>query len=123
MGKEEAERADVKPEHRSLYFRIDNGKRNMQPPADKARWRKLVSAPPGNSTADEPEDWVQVATHWTMPTLFHSVTTEHLDLVIERARSGEYRDNPQSPDWIGHVVAEVVGLDLGRPEHGEDLRR
>jgi len=112
MNKEEAERADVKPEHRLLYFRIDNGKRNMQPPAEKADWRKLVAVPLGNSTSDDPEDWVQVATHWTMPALFHGVTTQHLDLVIARARSGEYRDSPQSPDWIGNVVAEVVGLDL-----------
>lgn len=114
MSKEEAESADVKPEHRWLYFRIDNGKRNMQPPPEKADWRKLISVPLGNATDDDPQDLVQVATHWTMPAAFDGVTTAHLDAVIARARSGEYRDSPQSPDWVGNVVAEVVGLDLAK---------
>jgi len=120
MNKEEAEGADVKPEHRLLYFRIDNGKRNMQPPAERADWRKLISVPLGNSTEDDPEDWVQVTTHWTMPTAFDGITTAHLDRVIEKTRSGSYRESPQSPDWIGHAVAEVIDVDL---EKNADRKR
>ena len=51
----------------------------MQPPADKATWRKLVSVPLGNATDDDPEDWVQVVTKWEMPGALDDVTTAHLD--------------------------------------------
>jgi hypothetical protein len=57
--------ASVESERR-LYFRIDNGKQNMRPPADKAEWRKLVSVGLENATQEDQEDWVGVATKWEM---------------------------------------------------------
>ena len=36
MSKADADNAGVAADQRSLYFRIDNGKVNMQPPAEKA---------------------------------------------------------------------------------------
>jgi hypothetical protein len=49
MSKTDAGNVGVAADQRSLYFRIDNGKTNMQPPAEKARWCKLVSVPLGNA--------------------------------------------------------------------------
>jgi hypothetical protein len=113
MSDNERQRANVLPEHRTLHFRIDNGKTNMQPPGEKAEWRKLVSVPLGNATNDEPEDWVGVVTKWEMPGALDGITTEHLDQVREMVRTRKYRaDSRASSAWVGQAVAEVLGLNL-----------
>jgi len=43
MTKEEAQGADIDPSQRGFYFRSDNGKANLTPPAERADWFKLVS--------------------------------------------------------------------------------
>jgi len=112
MSKPDAGNAGVEPNQRTLHFRIDNGKTNMQPPAENARWCKLVSVPLGNATGDEPEDWVQVATKWEMPGAFDGVTTAHLARVVAKVRAGEYRVDPRADQWVGKIVAEVLNLNL-----------
>jgi hypothetical protein len=62
MSKEEAEAAGVEERYRRAHFRIDNGKANLAPPMEKAEWRKFVSVPLGNGTADEAGDSIGVVT-------------------------------------------------------------
>lgn len=111
MTVEEAAGAGVKTEDRRRYFRVDDGKANMQPPADRAVWRKLVSVGLGNHTGLDPEDWIGVATAWVLPGAFDMVTTAHLDRVVALVREGEYRVDVQAKAWIGRAVADVLGLD------------
>jgi RecA-family ATPase len=54
MSKEEAESVSVKPDQRRRYFRVEDGKANMKPPAENIEWRKLVSVPLGNGTEEMP---------------------------------------------------------------------
>jgi len=112
MTDNEAQKAGIEPEPRKLHFRIDNGKANMQPPANKAEWRKLLSVGLENATPEDPEDWVGVATKWEMPSPFDGVSTADLYRVKNMIRVGDYRASPQSPNWVGHVVAEVLGLNI-----------
>ncbi len=112
MSKADADNVGVAADQRSLYFRIDNGKANMQPPAEKARWCKLVSVPLGNAVGDEPEDWVQVATKWEMPGAFDGVTTAHLAQVVAKVQAGEYRADLRAAAWVGKAVADVLELDI-----------
>jgi hypothetical protein len=117
MSKTDAGNVGVAADQRSLYFRIDNGKTNMQPPAEKARWCKLVSVPLGNAKQDFPEDWVQVATKWKMPGLLDGVTSAHLSQVIAKVRAnGKYRADPRATKWIGKLVADVLSVDLKEAE-------
>ena len=47
-----------------------------------------------------------------MPGVFEGVTTAHMTAVRAMAGEGAYRSDPQSADWIGKAVAEVLDLDL-----------
>src|SRR5262245_11544806 len=40
--------------------------------------------------------------------------------VREKARTGEWRKDSKSDEWIGHVVAEILGLDT---ENEDDLNK
>ena len=52
MTREEAEAAQIELDRRRFYFRLDNVKSNMAPPAIAAAWRCLVDVDLGNGTAD-----------------------------------------------------------------------
>jgi hypothetical protein len=39
--------------------------------------------------------------------------SEAMRAIQERLALGTYRESPQAGNWAGHVVAEVLGLDLG----------
>jgi AAA domain-containing protein len=112
MTNNEAEAAGVAADQRAFHFHLDNGKANMQPPLVKATWRKLISVPLGNATNEEPEDCVGVATKWELPNPFEHITVADLDRVRELIRDGRYRADIRAKDWVGHAVAEVLGLDL-----------
>ena len=110
MGDKEAEElgiADIAT-RRSLV-RIDTGKANRAPP-DAATWIKLESQSLNNGEGLEPSDFVGVATLWEKPDVFHGLTTWHLYTVQQRLAAGDWRDNVQAKDWVGHLVASVAGL-------------
>ncbi len=111
MSKEDAEKAGVPVEERRSYFRVDDGKANMQPPMEVATWRKLVSVDLDNADSDDPSDRVGVVTAWEMPGVLDQVTAEHMEEVRRRAGAGTFRESVQSPEWIGRVVGQVVGID------------
>lgn len=114
MSQAEAEElgiSDVKLRRRLV--RIDTGKANRAPP-DAATWIKLEGQSLGNGDGDEPSDHVGVATLWEKPNVFHGLTTWHLYQVQQRVAAGQWRDNAQASDWVGHVVAQVAGLSADR---------
>lgn len=111
MSIEDARKAGVPVEQRRSYFRVDDGKSNMQPPMEKATWRQLVSVDLGNETTEEPSDRVGVAIEWHMPGALDRVTVDHMNEVRRIAGSRECRAQVQSPDWIGHVIGQVVGIE------------
>jgi hypothetical protein len=123
MTSKEAEVAGVAADQRAFHFRLDNGKANMQPPLLNATWRKLLSVPLGNATDEEPEDWVGVATKWDLPNPFEHITTADLDRVRELTRDGHHRVDIRAEDWVGHVVADVLGLDLDAPGAREMIKK
>ena len=110
MGDKEAEELGIADRtlRRSLV-RIDTGKANRAPP-DAATWIKLESQSLENGEGLEPSDFVGVATLWEKPDLFHGLTTWHLYAVQQRLAAGDWRENVQAKDWVGHLVANVAGL-------------
>ncbi|GJD52698.1 hypothetical protein OPKNFCMD_5464 [Methylobacterium crusticola] len=111
MSTEEASNAGVPGEQRGLYFRVDNGKSNMQPPQDRAVWRQLVNVGLGNGDDEDPEDLIGVVTEWTMPGLFDDIDVGHLRRVQAAIAAGSWAENAQADCWAGYAVAEVLGVD------------
>jgi hypothetical protein len=112
MTADEASKAGINPAERRLYFRVDNGKANMAPPAAAATWRHMIGVPLGNGTEDYPEDNVGVVTPWAWPGAFAGLTSDDLKQVQNRISSGKWRADVRADDWVGHAVADVLGLDL-----------
>jgi hypothetical protein len=105
MTETEATRADIGEADRWRYIRTDNGKANYAAPCDATPWYRLSSIILPNG------DDVGVVTAWKFPGAFDNVTTAHMERVREMARTGQYRADARSPDWIGHAVAEVLDID------------
>jgi hypothetical protein len=114
MTQQEAENAGVA--NRRLHFRCESGKANLAPPPDKADWFQLMSIPLGNgdnATIDN-GDKVAVVASWQYPNMLAGVTSDLTAAAFAKIRAGKYRSNPQATEWVGKVVAEVMGFDLGK---------
>jgi archaeosine-15-forming tRNA-guanine transglycosylase len=105
MTPEEATRLGVAEEHRRLHIHIANGKANMAP-IGKAVWMKLVVEILPNG------DQIACASSWTPPNPFDGVTTADMMKCRNLAQGGAYRTSSQSRDWIGFLVAKVLGIDI-----------
>lgn len=95
------------------YFRATDGKANYAPRLEDSQWfaHKSLVLPNGDN--------VGVVTPFKLPDATAGITVTDLDEVLRRAgeRDGpnRYREAPQSPDWIGHMIAEVIGADTEVP--------
>lgn len=110
VSEEDAARLCVKPEEARGMFRVDDGKSNLAPPADAATYRRMVGVQIASG------DWVGVAVEVEMPDAFDGVTTRDLIAVQtevdRRCNAGTPpRYSDKSADWVGALVAEVIGLD------------
>lgn len=107
MSSDEAIKAGV--DNPRWYFRIDNGKANLSPPADEAAWCRFVSVHLANG------DSVGVPVPWAFPDAFEGVTASHLPFVQKAvAEGGPWRKSEKANDWVGYAVAPVLGLDPKR---------
>ena len=99
------------------YVRIENGKANLAPPSDKAKWFHLLSVGLGNGTPSAPADEVGVAVPWAWPDALAGITDAHLRSVKQAFAGGPWRKDAQARDWAGHAVAAGLGLNLQDPAH------
>jgi hypothetical protein len=102
MSEEDAKGAGI--DNRRLYFRSDSGKANLGPP-ETSTWFKLVPVSLANG------DEVAVVTPWAFPGPLDGVTVDQMRHVRELVRSGSYRKDVRSDDWVGHAVAEVLSIE------------
>lgn len=114
MSREEAEKAGV-PNPR-LYFRAYSDKANLAPPSEKSDWFKLESVTLANG------DHIGVVTPWQWPDPFADVTTADLAAVQRAVHGKQFRENIQANDWVGKVVAEILGLDSGDKTDREKIK-
>jgi hypothetical protein len=120
MSEKDAEKFGVESRWRWAYFRVDNGKANLAPPAEVATWRFMESVDLPNGEGDDPGDSVGVATPWTPPNAFDGVSPEHTAEVQARLAKAEGDGVPCRKDWraatwAGYVVGEVVGFNTTDP--------
>ena len=97
------------------YFRIAEAESNLAPPSsDRNRWFEKTGVRIGNG-AEYP-----TLRPWAWPDTFAGVTTEDAccirAAVSSRVKAGEPpRSNVQAKDWVGYIVAEVLGLSAIEP--------
>lgn len=110
----EAEGAQAGVEDFRLYFRIAEAESNLAPPsADRNQWFEKTGVEIGNGAS------YPTIRKWTWPEAFTGVTPNHAcqvrALIADRAARDEpARENAQAKDWAGHIVAEVLCLDLAK---------
>ena len=97
-------------------FRVDDGKANLAPPADKAVYRRMIGVQIDN------EEWVGVCVPFEMPDAFDGVTARELRKVQDmvagaEAKEAPYRSDVRAKNWVGNAVAVVLGLDVADKAH------
>jgi hypothetical protein len=124
MTREEADQIGIDGEHRRRYYRTYIDKQNMAPPADTSDWFYLESVdldndPIRNVNPLTRGDSVGVVTPWQWPTDIARVTDDDLKACLEAIKksSRRWRKDPKANDWVGDLVAKVIGLDLDRKAH------
>ena len=109
MSKEAAEGFGIEERDRRSFVRVDDAKANLAPASD-ARWFRLASQPLGNATDDRDQDFIAVAEPWTPPDAFDGVSRHDLYNVQVAVDGKQLRENVQAVDWVGHTIAQVLGL-------------
>lgn len=123
MSASEAAKWGIEAEKVSSFVRVDNGKSNLAPAA-KAKWRQLVSVPLGNGNVRYPAgDTVAVVEEWSPPGPAVPTASELAQVQAAIACAVDKpRADKRSSDWIGYLIAEVLGHDIG-PKGGNAKAR
>lgn len=117
MSAEEADQFIVARDQRWRYIRVENGKSNMAPAASAA-WLELASVPLNNGAGLWPHgDEVGVVRRWTPPgpVTGNLAQLMQVQAAITGAPPDKARESDKSPQWVGYLVADALGIDLGAP--------
>jgi hypothetical protein len=107
----EAEGAQSGVDDFRRFFRMAEVESNLAPPSsDRNRWFEKIGVEIGNG------GYAPAIKPWVWPEAFAGVTVNDACRVRAAiaARDPAPRESAQAKDWAGHVVAEVLGLDLSR---------
>jgi len=102
-------------EDRFSYFSVTSGKANMTRRSGEGKWRQLMdvdlkNGPPGES------DRVGVVAHYKLPekAAVLDALPHNAVMIAQRAaydNPAHTRYDTQSPDWFGHLVGRLMGID------------
>jgi AAA domain len=107
MTPEEAKQLGIAEDNRRLHVRVTNGKANMGP-LGKATWFKLEVENLPNG------DEIACASSWKPPDPFQGVSTADMHKCRTLAQTGAYRLDSRADDWVGYMVADVLGINVAR---------
>jgi hypothetical protein len=113
MTADEAAKAGV--ENFRAYFKVENGKANLAPPAEGKDWYRIVSIELGNGSKGPLHydgDSVGVVENWTWPDHTAGVTGADFDKAAAIIRAGKWRESNQAKDWVGRAVAKALALNI-----------
>lgn len=120
MDSEEATRFGIDSDKdRRQHFNVQDDKHNRAPPED-AEWYRIDGVDLGNGDEDHVGDNIGVVGRWAPPDTFEGISADHLRRVQTAVAAGEWLKSEQSPQWVGHAVADVLGLD---PKKEVDRKR
>ncbi len=107
MSQDQADEAAVKDRFR--YFGVSFGKANLFPRSETLDWFHMASVSLGNGDG-RPDDEIGVVTPWEWPSALDGLHVADLRKVQEAVAAGDWAENIQSNDWVGHAVAGAIGL-------------
>jgi hypothetical protein len=100
------------------YFSCFGDKQNLTLKTGLSDWYKMESVNLENggsgNLAFMQSDSIGVVTRWEWPTsesFIQDVTPGQLSAIKGRLYIGQHRKDPQSKEWAGHIVADVLGID------------
>jgi len=111
LSEEDALKIGVDPAEARGIFRVDDGKANLAPPAHAAVYRRMIGVEIDSG------EWVGVCVPYELPDAFEGVSAKDARAVQDEveaahARGNPYRENPQSNEWIGNKIAEMLEIDI-----------
>lgn len=113
MNKEEAEKFGIE-DNPASYFRVSMGKANLAPP-ERAEWRRMISIALHNGRSFWNDgDVIGVCIPWQPPDACEGLTARDLQRVQQAIEACDTppAENERGSDWIGYLVADVLGLDV-----------
>jgi hypothetical protein len=118
MSPEEAAKLGISEDHRRRHIRITNGKANMGP-IGKAEWIQIEVEKLPNG------DEVAFSSRWQPPDPFEGVSSDHVETVRQLVRTGEYRADTRSPEWVGYAIAKALDIPVcyGADNDPKDMAR
>ena len=118
MTEDEAAKAGV--ENHRFFFRIGDMESNLAPPsADVNRWFEKKSVPIQNG------QHIGAVAPWKWPDVFDGVTPQQAAQVrgaIDRMPEPP-RENVRSPQWVGWLVGEILGLNIAEIADKERVKQ
>lgn len=125
MTKEDAILLNVREDARRQYFRAAVDKQNLAPPAAEKHWYRLASVNLCNGTPPlhMDADLVGVPERWTPPKPEDLVKDGDLARVQDAIDAGEYGAAPQAADWVGNLIAEILGMPMGDKVSRAQIKR
>jgi hypothetical protein len=111
MPLDEASRLGIDEAEARSIFRVDDGKANLAPPADKALYRKMVGVKIDNG------EWIGVCVPFKLPDVFDGVSAKDAkkaqQIVADAHSNGEpLRESSQASNWVGIPIADMLGVDI-----------
>ena len=110
ISEDDAMKMGVDEKQARGIFRVDDGKANLAPPADKAVYRRMIGVQIDN------DEWIGVSVKFEMPDAFAGITAKLARKCQDIVGGAEEREDPlrasaQAKNWCGHAFAHVLGID------------
>jgi hypothetical protein len=111
--------------HPWRYFRVDDGKLNLAPPTEEARWRHLVSVNLDNRSSWDRDDGdsVGVVEPWQMPDPTANVSDDDTARALAALKGGEWRKDSQAKAWAGKAIAATLGWDSDDQQDKDAIKK
>jgi hypothetical protein len=128
MTEEEAATFGIEPARRRFYVRLDKAKVNIEPPAEKATWFRLVGVRLGNATEMYPNgDEVQTVEPWTPPDTWAGLSSAALNDALTAIDAGlpngqRYSDASKAEDRAAWAVVQRHCPNKTEPQCREIIR-
>jgi hypothetical protein len=107
MNAADAVKYGISDEDRRRHFAVIDDKHNRAP-AERDAWFQLLSVDLGNG------DSVGVCVPWQPPAAPKEMDPQMILALQTLVDAGNFRDNPQSSDWVGHAIAQAFQLSLAK---------
>lgn len=102
------------------HFRIEAaGKNNLARPSPHAVWYQRVSTELPNG------DFVASVQPWQWPDAFEGVTADdarRVQMAVAAKEDNPPRENIQSSQWVGHLIADILGMDAEDKAHKQRIQ-